>query len=350
MGEPATRSSSSVDIRSEICRNDQDSQSSIVADILARIRFRRGTNASPWRQSRRAEACRQGRTSSSTKHIDIRFRFLRDGNGSLEYISMDDVADALTKALFRQRFERLRSLMGLICSRLSFFVFTIKARIGSFKTLEQYRGDLSAVFMTPNEDIIGYISRVKDLRDSVIDASRREKERLESTYLTDIDDLTARSFISSLPFEYKLKMENLAKPHYREVFVTAKKLSRNFKRDRQRARFGPLSLTKHRDTGSRRQDRSRVIIRGYRVTHGTATTLSSRAPAGTGRRATVQLREPKLREQFGRKIKILRKPRLYDYRKRQREVTRIAKPRNEPATAGQRDQPAGDSHEKRPMR
>jgi len=53
-----------------------------------------------------------------TKHIDIRFRFLRDvvDNGSLklEYVPTDDnVADALTKPLFKQRFERLRSLMGL---------------------------------------------------------------------------------------------------------------------------------------------------------------------------------------------------------------------------------------------
>jgi len=52
-----------------------------------------------------------------TKHIDIRFRFLRDvENGSLklEYVSTDDnVADALTKPLFKQRFESLRSFMGL---------------------------------------------------------------------------------------------------------------------------------------------------------------------------------------------------------------------------------------------
>jgi len=54
-----------------------------------------------------------------TKHIDIRFRFLRDivenGSFKLEYVSTDDnVADALIKALFKQRFERLRSFMGLI--------------------------------------------------------------------------------------------------------------------------------------------------------------------------------------------------------------------------------------------
>jgi len=54
-----------------------------------------------------------------TKYIDVRFRFLRDvvENGSLqrEYVTTEDnVIDALTKALFRQRFERLRSLIGLI--------------------------------------------------------------------------------------------------------------------------------------------------------------------------------------------------------------------------------------------
>jgi len=47
-----------------------------------------------------------------TKHIDVRFRFLRDvvesGSLQLEYMTEDNVADVLTKALFRQRFERLR--------------------------------------------------------------------------------------------------------------------------------------------------------------------------------------------------------------------------------------------------
>jgi len=53
-----------------------------------------------------------------TKYIDVRFRFLRDvvenGNLQLEYVTTDNVADALAKAFFRKRFERLRSLMGLI--------------------------------------------------------------------------------------------------------------------------------------------------------------------------------------------------------------------------------------------
>jgi len=54
-----------------------------------------------------------------TKHIDVRFRFLRDvvTNESLQlkYVTTEEnVANVLTKELFRQRFERLRSLMGLI--------------------------------------------------------------------------------------------------------------------------------------------------------------------------------------------------------------------------------------------
>jgi len=59
-----------------------------------------------------------------TKHIDIRFRFIRDviENGSLivKYIpTRDNVADLLTKALPKNRFVSLRELMGLIaCNHL----------------------------------------------------------------------------------------------------------------------------------------------------------------------------------------------------------------------------------------
>jgi len=54
-----------------------------------------------------------------SKHIDVRCRFLRDvvENGSLQLecvITEDNVVDALTKALFGQRFERLHSLIGSI--------------------------------------------------------------------------------------------------------------------------------------------------------------------------------------------------------------------------------------------
>jgi len=88
----------------------------VIADVLTRIGFRRRTDARLRRQSQRtlkwAESVEHHRR---TKHIDVRFRFLRDfvenGSFKVEYVSTDD---NVMKALFKQRFKRLRSLMGLI--------------------------------------------------------------------------------------------------------------------------------------------------------------------------------------------------------------------------------------------
>ena len=58
---------------------------------------------------------------SRTKHIDIRYHFLKDQVAQnvvkLEFISTaDQVADIFTKPLARDIFERLRTLLGVVPS------------------------------------------------------------------------------------------------------------------------------------------------------------------------------------------------------------------------------------------
>lgn len=62
---------------------------------------------------------RDARYHSRTKHLDIRYHFIRqhveDGIIRLEYIpTADMVADGLTKALARVKFERNRDAMGIV--------------------------------------------------------------------------------------------------------------------------------------------------------------------------------------------------------------------------------------------
>jgi hypothetical protein len=56
---------------------------------------------------------------SKTKHIDIRYHFLKDhvekGNIHLEYVSTESqLADILTKALDATRFAKLRGELGML--------------------------------------------------------------------------------------------------------------------------------------------------------------------------------------------------------------------------------------------
>jgi len=74
VGEPATRSRSSINMRSEICSDDRDGQrGSLVADILMRIGFRWRTDA----RLRRQGALKWTESEEHhrrTKHIEVRFR------------------------------------------------------------------------------------------------------------------------------------------------------------------------------------------------------------------------------------------------------------------------------------
>lgn len=61
---------------------------------------------------------KEARLSERSKHIDVKFHFIRDhikkGTVILEYIPTDRmVADILTKALSRVKFETFRDLVGI---------------------------------------------------------------------------------------------------------------------------------------------------------------------------------------------------------------------------------------------
>lgn len=77
-----------------------------------------------------------------------------------------------------------------------------------------------------------YISRVKDLRTSILDTERRLKGQVDLHFLSDIDDLTSRSFYDGLPLEYNLQMKIDKYRPYTDAFAAAK--AKNQKLDKQR--------------------------------------------------------------------------------------------------------------------
>ena len=67
------------------------------------------------------DVSRNPKFHSRMKHMDIKYHFLRDnvesGDISLKYVGTDEqIADVLTKALAREKFQKFTNLMG--CQRL----------------------------------------------------------------------------------------------------------------------------------------------------------------------------------------------------------------------------------------
>lgn len=121
------------------------------------------------------------------------------------------------------------------CNSVTDLIDLLTDAFGTAKTLDQYRGELSIIYLKPGEHILDFISRVKDLRISILDSERRERGDLDPRFISEIDDLTARSFYQGLPLEYRLQIRPSTHMHYTEMFSAARTIAKQSELDKQRA-------------------------------------------------------------------------------------------------------------------
>lgn len=120
------------------------------------------------------------------------------------------------------------------CDSVTQLVDLLNVAFGDPKTIDQYRGELSTTFLQPREHVLDYISRVKDLRTNILDMERRLRGQVDHHFMTDIDDLTSRSFCDGLPLEYRLQMKADKHLSYTDAFATAKAIAKRQELDKQR--------------------------------------------------------------------------------------------------------------------
>jgi len=93
------------------------------------------------------------------------------------------------------------------------------------------------IFLRPQEHILDYISRVKELRAAILDAERRETETIAPATKAEIDLLTGRSFCKGLPLEYRLQMKEKLYQKPFEAFSVAKTIAKEGQ-ELDKTRFG----------------------------------------------------------------------------------------------------------------
>lgn len=247
------------------------------------------------------------------------------------------------------------------CDTVTELVDLLTGAFGSPKTLDQYRGELSIIYMRLNEHVLDYISRVKDIRTSILDAERRDKGRLDPQFLGEVDSLTARSFYQGLPLEYRLQMGERERSRFPDAFAAAKLIAKRQELDKQR--YEPR-------VRSEREPRSVAPV-GKPLAHSTPQRAdyppyrdtrypSSGSPRGEtpprtyGMRNTAYPTNPNLRSDDNQ-VKICRycKNRgheIEECRKRQYNNARRDDQGNARGPTGERDAlPAGDKQRARPL-
>lgn len=132
-----------------------------------------------------------------------------------------------------------------LCNRL-------KDVFGPRRTVDHYRGEMSNIFMGQHEHMLDFISRVKDLREAIVDCDRGLPN------VADIDDLTVNSFINGLIPRLRSDLRDCYDRPLPRVFDEAISLYKQYELDK--SRYGSTNeprrnpYTENRDRNSDRRE------------------------------------------------------------------------------------------------
>lgn len=120
------------------------------------------------------------------------------------------------------------------CSSVTQLIDLLTISFDSPKEIFEYRGELASAFIQPNEHILDFISRIKELRLAILDAERRSRGTLPDAVIAEVDYLTTRSFCKGLPPEYRSQMNQETYLRPSDAFTAAKLIANQAELDNQR--------------------------------------------------------------------------------------------------------------------
>lgn len=123
----------------------------------------------------------------------------------------------------------------------------LKTIFAPCKTVSQYRGELANIYKLPNETVLKYAGRVKDLKTAIIDCYRRERGGVNKTFADEIDSEVLEAFTNGLPSELITRIEHRAIGSLDQAIEWAIKLSRTLEIEKTREkRYAPRSAAEYK--------------------------------------------------------------------------------------------------------
>ena len=116
------------------------------------------------------------------------------------------------------------------------FLDSLKRTFGSGRSANYYRGQLSMAYKKPNEHILDYIGRIKDLKTAIIEGDQTNLNRsLSEIELASIESFTLEAFYEGLPREYRTELR--AEGYNGFLDACSKVLVINRRLEREEARY-----------------------------------------------------------------------------------------------------------------
>lgn len=139
----------------------------------------------------------------------------------------------LVQAVLLKISGRARAALEYIdCYTMSDLIYHISIELGPCRNLSDYYVELRGLRLDPNEDMLDYLSRAKDLHEDMLMAERREQRTpLSPEIIYRLDKTTIRALIYCFP----PGLRNLPKPEQfqtlQEAYIKIKELIHVWKRD-----------------------------------------------------------------------------------------------------------------------
>lgn len=122
-------------------------------------------------------------------------------------------------------------------STISGLIETLRNKFAPLKSPHYYKGKLADIFKAPQEHILDYISRVKDLKSAVIDSEKSEGKPVDP----ELESFTLKCFIDGLPTDHRILLKLEGYTDLTDAFNKAILVANSLNTDKDRARMKPLS-------------------------------------------------------------------------------------------------------------
>lgn len=125
---------------------------------------------------------------------------------------------------------------GNIYTRVTDILDKLKAIFAPNKSIAQYRGELANTYKLPNETILHYAGKIKDLKSAILDGNRRLGKGTKRSFIDEIDEEVLEAFINGLPSNIITRMEHRSISNLDEAIECAVKISRNLEAEKAHER------------------------------------------------------------------------------------------------------------------
>lgn len=156
---------------------------------------------------------------------------------------------------------------------VNLFLEALKRTFGPGRSANYYRGQLSIAYKKPNEHVLDYIGRIKDLKSAIIEGDQTDLGRpLSNNEIAAIESYALEAFYEGLPREYRIELRAEGYANFADACSKIIAINRRLEREDARNK----NLRTARENSANSANPPRILQRESAAAPNDSTTASER--------------------------------------------------------------------------